>query len=242
MTKISNRRLRQNKTVSKKSKAVQKGMAVKCNDQEIQVIQHMHAVDRHICHPQFCLFHQQEGGERKYLIWQMLLMKHEVKLRGIRRLARDVHTPSAKQRVKKRESFLPMLNVRGGKTDHTAFFCIEVTFFFLTVLKHSANFELDLLRVQGSTAHAQNQSSPLAFPEQIESPQSIAKKLLIKRGKCVLQHWEILSQTLIISSFQAMRNKDGTLLIGFERIVVFELYPSQSLKAFEHISYLRGLV
>lgn len=36
-----------------------------------------------------------------------------------------------------------MLDVKGGKTDHTAFFCIEVTFFFSTVLKHSANFGLD---------------------------------------------------------------------------------------------------
>lgn len=71
-----------------------------------------------ICHPQFCLFHKQEGGERKYLIWQMLFMKEEVKLRGIRRLARDVHTPLAKQRVKKESNFYPCSMLGEGNRPH----------------------------------------------------------------------------------------------------------------------------
>lgn len=37
------------------------------------------------------------------------------------------------------KSFLLVLDVRGGRTDHTAFFCTEVTFFFSTILKYSAN-------------------------------------------------------------------------------------------------------
>lgn len=43
-----------------------------------------------------------------------------------------------------------MLDVKGGETDRTAFFSIEVTsfffFFYSTVLKHSANFGQDPLR------------------------------------------------------------------------------------------------
>lgn len=42
-------------------------------------------------------------------------MKEEVKIRGIRRLARDVHTPSAKRRVKKESHFYPCLMLGEGK-------------------------------------------------------------------------------------------------------------------------------